>query len=79
MEFVYNDLDYKKEQILHATVHLDEKTPHIHCVVVPLRYMIKELTLKDILFLKNNILKIQLSQLQDKYRKRLTDKVYYLD
>jgi len=36
MEFVYNDLGYKKEQILHATVHLDEKTPHIHCVVVPL-------------------------------------------
>ena len=23
MEFVYNDLGYKKEQILHATVHLD--------------------------------------------------------
>lgn len=36
MEFVYNDLGYKKEQILHATVHLDELTPHIHCVVVPL-------------------------------------------
>ena len=36
MEFVYNDLGYKKEQILHATVHMDEKTPHLHCVVVPL-------------------------------------------
>ena len=36
MEFVYEDLGYKKEQVLHATVHLDEKTPHIHCVVVPL-------------------------------------------
>ena len=36
MEFVYNDLGYKKEQILHATIHLDEKSPHIHCVVVPL-------------------------------------------
>ena len=36
MEFVYKDLGYKKEQILHATVHMDEKTPHIHCVVVPL-------------------------------------------
>ena len=23
MEFVYNDLGYKKEQVLHATVHLD--------------------------------------------------------
>ena len=36
MDFVYNDLGYKKEQVLHATIHLDEKTPHIHCVVVPL-------------------------------------------
>ena len=36
MEFVYEDLGYKKEQVLHVTVHLDEKTPHIHCIVVPL-------------------------------------------
>ena len=36
MEFVYNDLGYTKEQVLHSVVHLDEKTPHIHCVVVPL-------------------------------------------
>lgn len=33
MEFVYQDLGYKKEQVLHATVHMNEKTPHIHCVV----------------------------------------------
>ena len=36
MEFVYKDLGYKKEQVLHATVHMDEKIPHVHCVVVPL-------------------------------------------
>ena len=36
MEFVYKDLGYNKDQVLHATIHLDEKTPHIHCVVVPL-------------------------------------------
>ena len=35
MDFVYNDLGYTKEQVLHSVVHLDEKTPHIHCVVVP--------------------------------------------
>jgi hypothetical protein len=34
MEFVYEDLGYTKEQILHATLHKDEKTPHIHCVVI---------------------------------------------
>ena len=36
MYFVYNDLGYTKEQVLHSVLHLDEKTPHIHCVVVPL-------------------------------------------
>ena len=33
MDFVYNDLGYTKKQVLHATLHLDEATPHIHCVV----------------------------------------------
>lgn len=36
MEFVYNDLGYTKDQVLHSVVHLDEKKPHVHCVVVPL-------------------------------------------
>ena len=36
MEFVYNDLGYTKEQVLHMVIRLDEKTPHIHCVVIPL-------------------------------------------
>lgn len=82
MEFVYNDLGYTKEQVLHSVVHLDEKTPHIHCVVVPLvkkfdnrtnteRYAItKKEYIKD---------KIHLSQLQDMYHKRLVDKGYDLE
>ncbi len=53
MEFVYNDLGYKKEQVLHATVHLDETTPHIHCVVVPLvKKLDKRTNTEDSLFLK---------------------------
>ena len=36
MQFVYKDLGYNKSQILHATIHMDEATPHLHCVVVPL-------------------------------------------
>ncbi len=82
MEFVYNDLGYKKEQILHATVHLDEKTPHIHCVVVPLvkkydkRTNTERYTISKKQYIKD---KIQLSQLQDKYHKRLTEKGYDLE
>ena len=36
MQFVYEDLGYKKNQILHSVIHLDEETPHLHCVVIPL-------------------------------------------
>ena len=76
MEFVYNDLGYKKEQILHATIHLDEKSPHIHCVVVPLvkkldkRTNTERWTISKKQFIKD---KIHLSQLQDKYHERLLD------
>ena len=82
MEFVYNDLGYKKEQILHATVHLDEKTPHVHCVVIPLvkkldnRTNAERYTISKKQYIKD---KIHLSKLQDLYHKRLTDKGYDLE
>ena len=82
MEFVYNDLGYKKEQILHAIVHLDEETPHIHCVVVPLvkkidnRTNTERYTISKKQYIKD---KLQLSRLQDMYHKRLTEKGYDLE
>ena len=82
MEFVYQDLGYKKEQVLHATVHMDEKTPHIHCVVVPLvkkldkRTNTERYTISKKQYIKD---KIHLSELQDKYHKRLTEKGYDLE
>ena len=82
MEFVYNDLGYKKEQVLHATVHMDEKTPHVHCVVVPLikkydkRTNTERYTISKKQYIRD---KIHLSELQDKYHKRLTNKGYDLE
>ena len=82
MEFVYNDLGYTKDQILHSVVHLDEKTPHIHCVVVPLvkkfdkRTNTERYTISKKQYIQD---KIHLSELQDKYHKRLTDKGYDLE
>ena len=82
MEFVYNDLGYKKGQILHATVHLDEETPHVHCVVVPLvkkydkRINTERYTISKKQYIKD---KLQLSRLQDMYHKRLTEKGYDLE
>ena len=82
MEFVYEDLGYKKEQILHATVHLDEETPHLHCVVVPLikkfdkRTNTERYTISKKQYIKD---KNHLSELQDKYHTRLVNKGYNLE
>ena len=82
MEFVYNDLGYTKEQVLHSVVHLDEKTPHIHCVVIPLikkydkRTNTERYTISKKQYIKD---KIHLSELQDKYHKRLTNKGFDLE
>ncbi len=82
MEFVYEDLGYRKEQVLHATVHLDEKTPNIHCVVVPLiqkydkRTNTERYTISKKQYIRD---KIHLSELQDKYHKRLTEQGYDLE
>ena len=82
MEFVYNDLGYTKEQVLHSVLHLDEKTPHIHCVVVPLikkydkRAKTERFTISKKQYIKDNE---HLSLLQDKYHKRLTDVGYELE
>ncbi len=82
MEFVYEDLGYIKEQVLHATVHMDEKTPHIHCVVIPLlkkydkRTNTERYTISKKQYIRD---KIHLSELQDKYHKRLTDRGYDLE
>ena len=82
MDFVYEDIGYDKWQILNATIHMDEKTPHIHCVVVPLikKYDKRTNTERYTISKKHYIRdKIHLSELQDKYHKRLTDKGYDLE
>lgn len=82
MNFVYNDLGYKKEQILHATLHMDELTPHIHCVVVPLvkkldkRTNTERYTISKKQYIKDNI---HLSKLQDIYNLRLRENGFELE
>ena len=82
MDFVYNDLGYTKDQVLHATVHLDEKIPHIHCVVIPIvkkldkRSNSERYTISKKQYIKD---KNHLSELQDKYHKRLISKGYDLE
>lgn len=82
MDFVYEDIGYDKWQILNATIHMDEKTPHLHCVVVSLikkfdkRSNQEKWTISKKQYMKD---KNYLSTLQDKYHKRMTDNGYDLD
>ena len=82
MDFVYNDLGYTKDQVLHSVVHMDEKTPHIHCVVIPLtkrfdkRSNQEKWTISKKQYIKD---KIHLSKLQDKYHERLVNNGFDLE
>ncbi len=82
LDFVYEDLGYKKEQIIHATLHMDEKTPHIHLVVVPLvkkfdkRVNKERDSISKKAYIKNSI---HLSELQDKYCNRLNKNGFKLE
>ena len=82
MEFVYKDLGYKEEQILHATVHLDETPSHINGGVVALvkkidkRTNTERYTISKKQYIRD---KIHLSELQDKYWERLKNNGYDLE
>lgn len=82
IDFVYEDMGYKKEQIIHTTLHMDEKTPHIHLVVVPLVKKFDKRVNKEIYsiskkaYIKNSI---HLSELQDKYCNRLNKNGFKLE
>ena len=82
MEFIYEDLGYTKEQVLHSVVHMDEKTPHLHCVVVPLikkfdkRTNTEKYTISKKHYMKSGT---YISELQDKYWQRMNDNGFKLE
>lgn len=75
-DFVIKDLGYKPEQVIQMVMHNDERTPHVHCTVVPLvrkydkRTNTERYTISKKQYIKD---KIHLSQLQDKFYERLTE------
>ena len=82
MEFVYEDLGYNKEQVLHSVVHMDEKTPHMHYVVVPLiKKFDKRTNTEKYTISKKHYMKSgnYISELQDKYWKRMNDNGFKLE
>lgn len=82
LDFIYRDLGYEKWQILNATIHMDETTPHLHCVLVPLvkKFDKRTNTEKYTLSKKQYIKGIEhLRELQDKYWERLNNAGFELE
>ena len=82
MDFVYENLGNTKEQVLHSVVHMDEKTPHLHCVIVPLikkfdkRTNALKYTISKKHYMKSGT---YISELQDKYWERMNNNGFKLE
>lgn len=82
LEFVTDEIGLSHDKIIHASVHMDEKTPHLHIVAVPLteiydgRRKENVLTISRHQFIKT---KDDLSSLQDKYNERMNERGYELE
>lgn len=82
LEFVTDEIGLSHDRIIHASVHMDEKTPHLHIVAVPLteiydgRRKENVLTISRHQFIKT---KDDLSSLQDKYNERMNERGYILE
>ena len=81
MDFVYKDIGYNKNQIISAIIHMDETTPHLHVVAVPLIKRFDKRSNKERYTISKKAYihdKMHLSELQDKYHKRMVDNGYDL-
>jgi len=82
LDFIYKDLGYEKWQVLNATIHMDETTPHLHCVLTPLvkkfdkRTSTDRYTLSKKQYIRDGE---HLRELQDKYCERLNNAGFELD
>lgn len=82
LDFVTKDLGIERKNILHAVVHMDEKTPHLHVVAVPLVQTFNKKQNKDVWSISRRQFingKVQLSSMQDIYNQRMNESGYNLE
>jgi regulator of replication initiation timing len=82
LEFVERDIGITKDKIIHASVHMDEKTPHLHVVAVPLVNAYDGRRKQDVLQInRKKFIKTRedLSKLQDTYHQRMNEKGHKLE
>ncbi|MBV6738850.1 MobV family relaxase [Priestia megaterium] len=82
LEFVMDEIGLSHDRIIHASVHMDEKTPHLHIVAVPLTEIYDGRRKEDVLTISRHQFiktKDDLSSLQDKYNERMNERGYVLE
>ncbi|WP_172463380.1 MobV family relaxase [Priestia endophytica] len=82
LEFVAKDIGITKDKIIHASVHMDEKTPHLHVVAVPVVKAYDGRRKQEVLQInRKQFIKTRedLSKLQDTYHQRMNEKGYKLE
>lgn len=81
-EFLEKDIGITKDKIIHAAVHMDERTPHLHIVAVPLikaydgRRKADTWQISRKKFIKT---KEDLANLQDRYHQRMNEHGHKLE
>ena len=82
LEFVTKAIGIPKKHIIHAIVHMDETTPHLHVVAVPIAKVYDGRVKQEVLKISRAKFigdRIHLSKLQDVYNKRMNDNGFKLE
>ena len=82
LDFVTDEIGIDKDNILHAVVHMDEKTPHLHVVAVPLIEKYDGRRKKDVLAIsRKHFIKSRedMSKVQTRYAEHMNEKGFSLE
>lgn len=82
LDFITDEIGIDKENILHAVVHMDEKTPHLHVVAVPLVEKYDGRRKKDVLTIsRKHFIKTRedMAKVQTKYVEHMNEKGFDLE
>lgn len=82
LEFITKAIGIPSKDIIHATVHMDEKTPHLHVVAVPLTKVYDGRRKAEVLKISRAKFiggKLHLSKLQDAYNELMNNNGFDLE
>ena len=82
LDFITDKIGIDKKNILHAVVHMDEKTPHLHVVAVPLVEKYDGRRKKDVLAIsRKHFIKTRedMSEIQTRYVEHMNEKGFDLE